>query len=214
MPEPPDPRLQLSPTQQGLFEALVDKRGPLGEWYRAAIAVIKDDGLPDRLSLAAHALREVMEKLPGDGVRLDRGADLPTRVRNLRPPWDRACKANQGPAETWNGAIGDSLREFLVIMETFFDGQEQLVVARRDNAMQFLRGLEVMPAGLPEDVQIENAKQWMKFHRYFDGVAHHGSVDENSFREQVSRLESFLSCRLVPQPTADFARIETLVAEE
>ncbi|MGA9107735.1 MAG: hypothetical protein WB359_20520, partial [Bryobacteraceae bacterium] len=157
MPEPSDPRLKLSPTQQGLFEALVDKRGPLGEWYRAAIAVINDDALPDRLALAAHALREVMEKLPGDGIRTDRGADLPTKVRSLRQPWDHACQAHHGRATTWNGAIGDPLREFLVVMEEFFDGQEQLVITRRDYAVQFLRGLDVVPAGLPEDVQRENA---------------------------------------------------------
>ncbi|MGA9106083.1 MAG: hypothetical protein WB359_12125, partial [Bryobacteraceae bacterium] len=98
--------------------------------------------------------------------------------------------------------------------EEFFDGQEQLVITRRDYAVQFLRGLDVVPAGLPEDVQRENAKQWMTFHRYFDGVAHHGSVDENGFRKQVSSLEQFLSSRLIPRPTTDFARIDTLVGEE
>jgi hypothetical protein len=212
MPESSDPRLQLTPTQQVLFEALVDKRGPLGEWYRAAIALINDDGLPDRLALAAHAMREVMEKLPGDGVRADRGADLPTKVRRLRPPWDLACSAKQ--RGEWTGEISDPLRDFLVVMQEFFAGQDQLVITRREYTVQFLRDLEVIPAGLPDDVQIENAKQWMKFHRYFDGVAHHGSADEDAFREQLSRLESFLSARLIPRPTGDFAAIDTLVEEE
>jgi hypothetical protein len=79
----PDERLQLTPTQQGLFEALVDRRGTLGEWYRAAVAVINDGGLPDRLALAAHALRELMEKLPGDSIR-DQGAGTPRQ--STRPP--------------------------------------------------------------------------------------------------------------------------------
>ena len=109
MPEPSDPRLKLTPTQQVLFETLADKRGSVGEWYRAAVAVINDDGLPDRLALAAHALREVMEKLPGDGVRLDRSADLPTKVRDLRPPWERARDASQHRGGTWTGEIGNPL---------------------------------------------------------------------------------------------------------
>lgn len=71
MPETNDTRLQLTPTQQRLYLALAERRPDLGEWYRAAIAVINDADLPDRLSLAAQALREVMEKLPGDGVSLD-----------------------------------------------------------------------------------------------------------------------------------------------
>jgi hypothetical protein len=178
------------------------------------VAVINDDGLPDRLSLAAHALREVMEKLPGDGVRVDRGADLQTKVRGLRPLWDLACGENQRCGGTWNGAIHEPLRELLVVMEAFFDGQEQLVVTRRELAVRFLRTLEVGPQALPDDVQIENAKQWMTFHRYFDGVAHHGSVSENAFREQLSRLESFLSVRLMPRPTGDFTSIDRLVEGE
>ena len=212
MPEAGDPRLQLTPTQQGLFEALVDKRGPVGEWYRAAVAVINDAGLPDRLSLAAHALREVMEKLPGDGVNVDRGADLPTKVRGLRPPWERACVARGGGA--WDGAIGGELRAFLVVMQEFFDGQARLVRTRRAYAVEFLRGLDVAPTGLPDDVQEQNAKHWVDFHRYFDRVAHHGSAEETVFREQVSRLEAFLSERLILRPTEDFARIEALAQEE
>jgi len=210
MPDGADPRLQLTPTQQGLFAALVDKRGPVGDWYRAAIAVINDAGLPDRLSLAAHALREVMEKLPG--VSLDRGLDLPTKVRELRPPWEHACQARQD--DTWNGAIGGELQAFLVVMQEFFEGQDHLVRTRRQYVVEFLRRLDVAPAGLPNDVQEENAKQWVAFHRYFDRVAHHGAAEETTFRDQVSRLETFLSARLIVRPTADFARIEALAEEE
>ena len=97
-------RLKLTPTQQRLYEALVERRADLGEWYRAAIAVINDTDLPDRLSLAADALREVMEKLPGDGISVDRGADLPTKVRNLQPPWARACEEQERNGGAWNGA--------------------------------------------------------------------------------------------------------------
>jgi len=90
LPHRSDAQTGADPTQQRLYEALIERRVDLGEWYGAAIAVINDTDLPDRLSLAAHALREVMEKLPGNGIRVDRGADLPTKVRSLQPPWARA----------------------------------------------------------------------------------------------------------------------------
>ncbi len=214
MPEPAEPRLRLGPTQQALLEALIDQRPEFGEWYRAAVAAVNDAGLPDRLALAAHALREVMEKLPGDGVRLDRGADLPTKVRRLRPPWDQARSEDQRNGGTWNGEIRVSLRAFLETMQTFFDCQDELVMTRRETTVRFLRGLEVAPAGLPDDVREENAKQWMRFHRYFDGVAHHGTVEERGFREQVGRWEAFLSSRLILRPTDDFGTIDALVQEE
>jgi hypothetical protein len=213
MPDASDSRLKLTPTQQRLYEALIQRRADLGEWYRAAIAVINDTGLPDRFSLAAHALREVMEKLPGDGISVDRGADLPTKVRNLHPPWDRAHEENQRCGGAWNGAITEPLREFLTAMQAFFDGQVQLVNSRREYARRFMGSLDGT-SGLPEDVQRENAKHWMNFHRYFDAIAHHKSVDEPEFRERIAGFEAFISTRLKPRPTDDFATIDALLEED
>jgi hypothetical protein len=128
MPDADDARLKLTPAQQRIYAALIRYRADLGEWYRAAIAVINDHELPDRLSLAAHSLREVMEKLPGESQ--DRGADLPSKVRELQPPWIRARQEQERAGGAWNGS--EPLREFLDAMQLFFDGQAQLVNSRRD----------------------------------------------------------------------------------
>lgn len=213
MPDANDARLQLTPTQQRLYQALVERRSDLGEWYRAAIAVINDSGLPDRLSLAAHALREMMEKLPGDGVSVDRGASLPQKVSGLRPPWDKAQEENQRCGGAWQGDIGDPLREFLVAMQSFFDGQDEFTKSRQAYAEQFLNTLDA-GAGLPQDLQRANAKQWMSFQRYFIGVAHHGSVKEPEFLARVAGFEAFIANRLKPRPTDDFATIDALLEED
>jgi hypothetical protein len=213
MPDANDARLQLTPTQQRLFQALLERRPDLGEWYRTAIAVLNDTSLPDRLSLAAHALREVMEKIPSDGVSVDRGASLPQKVSGLRPPWDKAMEENQRCGGAWQGAIGDSLREFLAAMQSFFDGQEAFTHSRQAYAEEFLNTLDA-GVGLPQDVQRYNAKQWMGFHGYFIGVAHHGSVKEPEFLARVARFETFIATRLKPRPTEDFATIDALLEED
>jgi hypothetical protein len=143
-----DDRLELTPTQRRLHEALIEQREDLGGWYLAAIAVINDRELPDGLSLAAHALREVMEKLPGDEIQPDRAASLPEKVRNLETPWTKLREENQRLGGAWNGEITDALREFLTAMQAFFDGQEAMVKRRRQAAQQFMGGLQGT-AGLP-----------------------------------------------------------------
>src|SRR5687768_16696977 len=90
MPDQPDARLALSSTQQELFKALADKRADIAVSYQAAVAIINDDVLPDRLALAAHVLRELMEKLPSDGAAIDMGSDLNTKVNILKQRWDNA----------------------------------------------------------------------------------------------------------------------------
>jgi hypothetical protein len=213
MPDASDTRLQLTPTQQRLYEALIERRADLGEWYRAAIAVINDNALPDRLSLAAHALREVMEKLPGDGITVDRGASLPQKVIGLRPPWNNAHEENQRSGGAWQGDISEPLREFLAAMQSFFDGQDEFTKSRQAFAEQFLNTLDA-GAGLPQDVQRANAKQWMSFQGYFLSVAHHGSVKEQEFLSRVAGFEAFIATRLKPRPTEDFATIDALLEED
>lgn len=213
MPDQSDALLKLTPTQQRLYEALIERRADLGEWYRAAIAVINHDNLLDRLSLAAHALREVMEKLPSDGISIDRGAELPTKVRNLQPLWAKAREEQKHNGGAWNGGISAPLQEFLAAIESFFDGQAQLVNSRRESAQHFMNSLDG-PAGLPADVQQENAKQWMDYKQYFTSVAHHKSVGETEFRGRIAGFEVFISTRLKPRPTDDFAAIDALLEED
>jgi len=80
----PDDRLALTPTQQELYKVLADQHVGIAVCYQAAIAIINDEVLPDRLALAAHALRELMEKLPNEAGAIDMGADLSTKINELR----------------------------------------------------------------------------------------------------------------------------------
>ena len=208
-----DARLKLTPTQQRLYEALIERRADLGEWYRAAIAVINDPGVADRLSLAAHALREVMEKLPGDDIQPDRAASLPEKVRALQTPWTTAREEDQRVGGAWNGEITEALRTFLTAMQAFFDGQAELANTRQAAAQQFIGGLHGA-AGLPTDIHVQNAKLWMKYKGYFISVAHHKNANEDDFLERVAGFESFLADRLRPRPTDDFATIDALLEED
>jgi hypothetical protein len=216
MPDQPDDRLELEPTQQVLYKALVDRRTDVAEYYRAAVAVLNDPGLPDRLSLAAHALRELMEKLPNDEQAVDTGADLNTKVTALRPPWENAvAEDRENGGEPWMNGIGGALRAFLVAVAEFFAGRDGIMAGRRQQAVEFLNRLDVAGIALPKDAQRKNAKEWMRLRGYFNDVSHHRfAVDETAFVERMTQMEAFLTARLAPRPTADFEAIDALLQEE
>jgi hypothetical protein len=216
MASQPNARLQLTPTQQALYEALADRRADVAEYYRAAVAVLNDQDLPDRLSLAAHSLRELMEKLPNDEMVVDTGADLNTKVNGLRPPWEIAVAEERArDGELWSNGIGGALRAFLTAVTEFFAGRDAIVAGRRQQAVEFLNRLDVAGVGLPADVQRKNGQEWMRLRGYFNDVSHHRfAVDDTAFEARVTQMETFLSVRLVPRPTADFAAIDALLQEE
>jgi hypothetical protein len=216
MPDQPDARLTLSPTQQELFKALADKRADIAVSYHAAVAIINDDVLPDRLALAAHALRELMEKLPNDGAAIDTGADLNTKVNALKKPWDDAvAEGGAHGGDTWSNGIGAALRAFLSAAGEFFKGRDAIVTGRRQQAVEFLNRLDVAAVRLPEDVQRKNAYEWMRLRGYFNDVSHHRfPTADAEFQGRVTQLEAFLHARLIPRPTADFAAIDALLQED
>ncbi len=216
MPDQTDTRLALTATQLELYQALVDKRPEVAVSYQAAAVILNDQLLPDRLPLAAHALRELMEKLPSDGVAVDTGADLNAKVNALREPWDTAVAEDEGRGgERWSNGIGEALRAFLTAMTEFFAGRDSIVAGRRQQAMVFLKRLDVAAVRLPQDVQRKSAQEWMRLRGYFNDVSHHRfGPEERAFQERVTELERFLFARLVPRPTEDFAAIDALLQEE
>lgn len=216
MPDQPDSRLALSPTQQELFKVLADKRADMGTCYHAGIATFNDDKLPDRLPLAAHAFRELMEKLPNEGTAIDPGAALAEEVRGLRPSWDTAVAEDAAHGgEPWCHGVGDALHTFLLAVTGFFRARDAVAGGRRKQMIAFLNRLDVAAVPLPEDVQKKNAKQWMYLREYFNNVSHHRfAATDAEFQARVAQLEAFLCARLIPRPTADFAAIDALLQEE
>lgn len=216
MPDQPDSRLALTPTQQELFKALADKRTDMASCYHAGIAILNDQILPDRLPLAAHSFRELIEKLPNDGTTIDQGPALADEVNALRSRWNKALAEDAvHGGEPWCRGVGEFLRAFLVAATEFFIRREAVAGGRRQEAVKFLDRLDVGTVALPEDVQQKNAAHWLKLRRYFTDVSHHRfPAEDGEFRERVTQLEVFLHSRLIPRPTADFAAIDALLQED
>jgi len=214
MPDDLDARLQLTPTQQALYDALLEKHGALAELYRAAIAILNDAVMLDRFPLAAHELRELLEKLPGEEV--DLGAGLNAKVKALEPLWKQADEQEQASGqEFWTGQVTDALRAFLVAAQAFFAERTGMAITRNQVLVRYLHGLDPAQVKLPKELQQKNAQQLMTLRKFFTEVSHHRlTADEAAFQDRVGQLEGFLSAHLNPRPTEDFEAIDALLREK
>jgi hypothetical protein len=209
-----DARLVLTGIQLDLHNALVGEDPACAEYYRAAIATLNDETLPDRIAITAHSLRELMEKLPNEGAT-DKAADLNTRLKKLEQTWVTAHEEQQGhEGERWIGSIGTALQAFLVEAEEFFKVGAQFSESRRTKTKQYLSRLEIAAQQMPPDMQTRNAKEWMLQRKYFTDLAHHRFPEQDAaFRQRVAQFESFLLVRIRPLPTKDFTEIDALLGE-
>ena len=152
MPDDLDARLQLTPTQQALYDALLEKHGALAELYRAAIAVLNDAVMLDRFALAAHDLRELLEKLLGEEV--DLGAGLNAKIGVLEPLWKQAAEQEQASGNGhWTGQVTDSLRAFLVAAQAFFTERTGIAATRNQVLVRYLHSLDPAQVKLPKELQ-------------------------------------------------------------
>lgn len=214
MQEPPHTLMGLRGFQNELYQALVERRQDCGTYYLSALTALNDTSLPDRMALAAHALRELMEKLPIE--TFDSVTDLNQRVNGLRPFWEEARKECQATENApWVGEIGEALRSFLETVQQFFDVRDRVASSRQEQRVRFLRELEGTRVPLPEDIHRENAIFWGKLSAYFTQVSHHRHrPPESDFRNRLSDLEAFLAARMMPKATADLAEIDALLDQD
>src|SRR5438105_2713154 len=122
--QPPGDPLELDPRQRELHAALHRKEPTLASMYAGGLLVMRQGPNPERLVLAAHSFRELMEKLPPSfDVPDPRGPrDLGSEVKNLRAKWDAMMGKTKCREEAvWCGELDGPLRGVLRDLEAFFE---------------------------------------------------------------------------------------------
>jgi len=211
--------LVLTGQQRALLQALKQKEAALAVMYRGGLIVLADVSNPDRFSLSAHAMRELMEKLP-------KYLDVSTKAQQERLK-DKVYEVGQSfhgmqqrtgcfnASAGWDGAIDGHLRRFLLRLVKFFDWFAAHHPRRRDELHGVLVRLDGSGRALPASLASLNLDAWEKMRDFFVNVAHHRKPgDEEEFRLWLDALERFLLDRLVPRTFEDFADIDALLGEE
>lgn len=208
------PGLVLTGQQQTLLAALIEKDPQLGTIYLGGLHVLHQEGNPDREALAAHAIRELMEKLP-------QFVDLPTpekpkkpvslnvKVRELSVHWARVS------AEAMEATvITAKIRKFHTRVNDFFDWFEQSFAKRRDQTAAALRSLDATGRSLPTPIEDLHIKHWGLCNEFFQSVSHHGHLcSQEEFASWLDEFERFLLERMRPRTFETFSVLDKIIAE-
>ena len=209
--------LQLSGHQQTLYGALHAKGVMLGIMYHGALSVFQETGNPDRLALAAHGLRELMEKIPRylDLPQEKSSSNMLGEVRGLHDSWrDTVTKTNCLKDGRWSGAVDKFLERFLKRSQEFFQWVEDNRPKRKQYAAAVLRTLDPLPYPLPYAIEKLRVNEWECIHDYFEKVSHHnGVVTIEEFTSWLANLERFLLDCLVPRTFEDHVKIDEIIEE-
>lgn len=166
-------------------------------WYRGAILVAGNSGHPDRLALAGHGLREVMNSV-------SRLAGLPQAEQGqgrLRDRFDPAAKRWRRAQEEsdcfdgtgWSGVIDGPVARAMRALDELVTWDAEHRPARRETFLDATRELDGSGRRLPRTEENRLWKQWEGVRNYFIGVAHHSkATSEAEFFAHVAELDALL----------------------
>lgn len=204
----------LTGRQKALFLALCGKDRRLANIYVGACLVLTQSENPSRLSLAAHAMRELVDKLPIyiDIPQPTKPANLKAKVQELRDSWDKVqIKSGCNTTEGWEGQIDKPLVTFMGKVGSFFVWFAGERATRYERTACVVRALDASENKLPSRIEKLRVDEWNEYHDYFAAVAHQSEPVE--FESMVEALEILLLQTLNPQTFDDHADLDALIAE-
>lgn len=208
---------QLAGQQRAVYYALLEKdlalqgKGSLmAQMYLGAIIVKQQVGNPDRFPLAAHGLRELMEKIPRYlDVPVAQGGGMTDRVTTVSAKWRATSKHKEG-----TNNYSKKLREFIVVVEEFVSWFERQHSSRRERAGHLLDRLDQRKVKLPGPIKDAHASEWNSCHKFFEEVSHHGcQPTRDEFNAYVDIFERFLLDRFKPRTFEDQSVLKAIIEE-
>lgn len=143
--------VEVSGRARQLWEALSDIDEQLGHMYLGALDVLQHSANPDRLSLAAHGVRELIEKLPRFldlPATENRGPGIREQARTLAAAWEKL-----GPSVVdGNGVLTSSGEKMLGKVAEFCEGVGA-DPTRKQAAAAAVSRLDLNPLKLPPPIQ-------------------------------------------------------------
>lgn len=209
--------LNLEPLQNQLYNAIKKKSKDLARMYLSALKVLSQTDNDDKLYLTAHALREMMRKLPGViDVPIEEGAkqSLTNFVKRVDHKWKKMCAKGRWPGEPkWEGHINEDLRQFLCEIQSMLEAEERIRKDRRAMVQSILRKQNFSHIPLPDDIEDMRAKEWVDYHDYFTKTAHYNPTVQSTFLENLKRFEYFLLNCLEPRTFEVQDEIKKIIEE-
>jgi hypothetical protein len=186
--------------------------------YVGAWTVLNDGTNPDRIALAAHAMRELMEKGQRElavsvkpaalgsgqtGVAFERLDRLCRRARQESEPY----RSRSGPIDEIVARVLEAAEELVAVHNQERPGR----VAQRED---LIRRLDPLGAALPAEMVADWMERWDNWDRLFQLTSHHQiAPTAEELASAMDEFTAFLLERLEPVPSRAREEIEQLIRE-
>jgi hypothetical protein len=175
--------------------------------YVGAVLVLKQDRNPDAAALAAHGLRELMEKLPRYlNVPHAATSGAYARLHELSERW-RTFQAAQ------EGQRLKRRQDFDACAEALAEWFPERHTPRKQWGGRVIDRLDPGQSPLPRVIKDRQVELWNECHSSFEDAAHHGNAGREDVERSLQRFEDFLHSWLNPQTVEDQRRIEDIIRE-
>jgi hypothetical protein len=208
-------QLGLSAERLALYEALFRRSERIARMYFGAHQVLRDSLNPERFALAAHAIRELMEKVP-EIVAVSTPAHserMGSKVADLEQVYERAIAQSKVKSPKWEGETDAPIRQFLEKAKAFFEWKKEHVPRRKQEVASTMRALDGPGRVLPADLERVAVEEWQDAQAYFVNIAHHQAVEPTleEFDKRLQSLERILLRKLNPPTFADFDALDAII---
>ena len=176
--------------QQSVLRALTEvesTRYRISLYYLGALCALDNPYNPERISQAAHSLRELLDKLP----RIVLGRELPKPYDNPSKPREMAGRIAKERERYSDGWVGEIDRELGITIESVseFLGNLELPT-RRENIRAVLQHMDPLTDRFESRLSARRLRRVSDLQKELEGFAHHGGGDdENEFRNCIYGLE-------------------------
>lgn len=199
----PDPSFVLEIHQKELESILKEKHEKVAKIYLGAILVLRQFDNPDRVSLCAHGVRELINSLPrfiDVPIVKEARQQLGNFADALQLDWQKVVDEGIWPGKPpWTGEINTCLRVFLERAMLLVEAHASIREGRRTQVKEIIKKQNFSAVPLPETIEDLKAKEWDEYRNYFTRVAHHSSTNEGEFLQYLTNFEYLLLNYLKPR---------------
>jgi hypothetical protein len=203
--------------QDALIACLARKNAKLAKIYSGGLAVLFDEKNPLRFELAAHALRELIEKSPLliNGEVVATGDGMKNRLDLLRRAYQMLTKGQGFNEKSPLPGSEDQVRAVILELSRYFEWEADNRPQARQRTARTLGALSGPGQALPVDISDNEVTRWMEADGYFKMVAHnrHDFVDRVEFVARMRFIERVLLRRLQPPAVPELDELDLLIKE-
>lgn len=183
--------------------------------YLGAHYALRDGLNSERFALAAHCVRELMEKVP-EIVAVSTTAHserLGAKLAELDQCFQCVTSNSKLKPPKWEGETDGPIRDFLERVKNFFDWKKEHMPTRRQEIASTMRALDGPGRAIPSDLEKMAIQEWLDIKDYFVNVAHHQTPDPTAedFDGHLTSLERILLRKLNPPTFADFETLDAII---